>query len=142
MGFNPSTSNDHNLPPPDRVTFYAPNPLNRSASDLNPSRFALQRLGITTDALDTLASEEIDTTLLECLAEKCLNRLFPPDSLTSPTPRILTREDCLQLFTTTGVPTFGSLLGIYRWAANLGESRFNIASDFSPQSITLLDAYD
>ena len=92
--------------------------------------------------LEAQALDEINETLRVCFAERRLNRLFPPDSIASPTPRILTQEDCLQLFITTGVPSSGSLLGVYRWAANLGVAHFNFETDFSPEDITLLDAYD
>ena len=133
---------DHHRAPADRVTFFSPNPLLRTADDPNPSRFALNRLGITAEILDARVSEEIETSLLESLRERRLNRLFPPESLASSVPRILTKEDCMQLFSTTGVPTGSSLMGVYRWAANLGEARYNFDTDFFPESIALLDAYD
>jgi hypothetical protein len=34
------------------------------------------------------------------------------------------------------------MLGVLKWAANLGEARFNFDFDFAIQDIHILDAYD
>ena len=73
---------------------------------------------------------EMNVILREPLAERRLARLSPPVLASSATPRILTKEDCPQFFAPTGFSTSGSLLGVFRWASSLGESRFNF--DLSP----------
>lgn len=134
----PSSSNEHPTRTADRVTFFNPGMLNHST--LN--RFALDRLGITRETLEERAMEEINEILREGLAERRLSRLFPPESIASTAPRILTQADCLQLFITTGVPTSSSLMGVYRWAAGLGVARFNFDWDFDTDNLELLNAYD
>lgn len=37
----------------------------------------------------------------------------------------LSKEDIMKFFRTHGRPTYGALLGVYRWVADLGTARFN-----------------
>jgi hypothetical protein len=46
------------------------------------------------------------------------------------------------MFRETRYPTMGPLLGVFRWAANLGIPRFNFDIEFHELDISLLDAYD
>lgn len=112
-------------------------PANQETPD--PYRFKLKSLGLTAHELDNRVNVEVDELLQELRSERRLSCLFPPESIASSTPRILTKEDCMQLFSTTGVLTSGSLYGVYRWAANLGEAYCNFETDFDPQSLSLLD---
>lgn len=141
------------FPRTDRVTLTLPHPSKRSPLDAhkllpanqdrpNPHRFVLQRLGLTEQAFDARVTLELNEFLREQREERRLAHLFPPASTSSQTPRILTKEDCMQLFRVTGVPTSGSLLGVYRWAANLSEAEFDFEANFDPDSIALLDACD
>jgi len=79
----------------------------------NPNRFALQRLGISTEELEARASAEVDELLLTMNAERRLENLAAGPS---EMPRIMTKEDCRTLFEATGVPPPGALRGVYRWA--------------------------
>lgn len=56
---------------------------------------------------------EIDEELRVIMAERRLAHITSFDF-----PRILSKEDCLVLFEATGVPTSGSLLGVYKWATD------------------------
>lgn len=53
----------------------------------------------------------------------------------------MTKEDCLRLFR-DDMPPPGPLLGVYRWATNLGRTRFNFDFNFDTDDINLLNAYD
>ena len=133
----------------DRITFTSPTTRRRSPFARyyhmpedppvpNTNRFALARLGISAEELQRRAAQEATEELtrirLECQLE----------SLTSPPgfQRILTKEDCLLLFTATGVPPPGPLLGIYRWAANLGVSRYNFEIEDDCNDFSFMNAYD
>ena len=141
--------------PGDRVTFIHPDlPPSRSPFDryyhavanrprLNPNRFALRRMGLTEAALQENADREATELLRESFAERRLEQLFPPESIASPVPSILTREECMQLFVDTGVPTTsGALLGVYRWAAGLGEARYNFDLPPDVTDFSFMNAYD
>lgn len=99
-------------------------------------------MGITEEEVITQAACEVDEVLRTSLAEQRLERIFPPESVACPTPRILTKEDCLQLFFTTGVPTSGSLLGVYCWAADLGHARYNCDLPPDTTDFSFMNAYD
>lgn len=99
-------------------------------------------MGLTEQEFDDKVTEEVNEQLRQLRAERLLDRLLPPASTSSMTPRILTKEDCLQLFRATGVPTSGSLVGIYHWAADLGKAYYNLETNFDPESLAFLDAYD
>ena len=57
-------------------------------------------------------------------------------------PRILTKEDYLTLFHATGIQSSGALWGVYKWAINLGEARFNFEMDPEENNFSFLDACD
>lgn len=123
---------------PSRTPFDRYRPTAEEAPRLNPNRFNLQRLGITEAELEHRVELEVDELLSTFQAERRLARLSSPEGLT----RILTRDDCWTLFRATGSPTSGSLLGVYWWASGFGSTRFNFEIDWTPEQITLLDAYD
>ena len=140
--------------PCDRVTFTHPSdlPLRHSpfqsyfssVTNLprpNPNRFALRRMGLTEAQLQVNADRDAVELLREVSTEQRLARIFSSEP-TDP-PRILTREDCMQFFFDTGVPTSsGALLGAYRWAAGLGEARFNFELPPDTTDFSFMDAYD
>jgi len=94
-------------------------------------------MGITEAELEEHATREARSLLDQFRAERALERLFPPEA-----SRILTKEDCLQFFRITGYPTTGSLVGVYRWAANLDEAKFNFEEPADLQGYSFLNAYD
>ena len=109
---------------PDRVTFCHPGPRGgppfsryfptaRELPRPNPNRFALARLGVSNEELEARVVREIDEELRVIMAERRLAHITSFDF-----PRILSKEDCLVLFEATGVPTSGSLLGVYKWATD------------------------
>ena len=114
---------------PDRVTFWNPSlpqggtPFIRYYATVperprpNPNRFAMARLGISEEELAARVASEIDEELRVIDAERRLARITDVDF-----PRLLSKEDCLVLFEATGVPTSGSLLGVYNWAADIDTS--------------------
>lgn len=114
---------------PDRVTFCLPSPpsggppLPRYYATVqerprpNPNRFALARLGISEAELEARVAREVDEELRVLCAETRWERITSVDF-----PRVLTKEDCLVLFEATGVPTSGSLVGVYQWASNIETS--------------------
>ena len=113
---------------PDRVTFWNPSlpqggtPFIRYYATVperprpNPNRFAMARLGISEEELAARVASEIDEELRVIDAERRLARITDVDF-----PRLLSKEDCLVLFE-AGVPTSGSLLGVYNWAADIDTS--------------------
>lgn len=104
---------------------------------LDPYRFALQRLGLSKEALEERVASEVDDMLREGAALRRLAKLS-----TANTPRPLSKEDCLTLLCATCVPPPGPLHGVYQWAANLGTARYNFGMDLTTENINLLDAYD
>lgn len=38
--------------------------------------------------------------------------------------------------------TSGSMLGMFKWAVDLGRARFNFEMNWDAESISILDAYD
>ena len=134
---------------PYRVTFTLPAPRRRTPFDRYfatapkapqppANRFALRRLGITQEELDARVTREVDEALQEFRAERALERITANSSTEA--PRILTKEDCLTFCRATGVPPPGALWGVYRWAADLGSTRFNF--NFENDDYSVLDAYD
>ena len=127
-------------PPACRVTFTHPGfrhrpPITRyypwaeEAPRLNPNRFAYARMGLTAEMLDARVTAEVNELLDEMMREKRLAEIMPGP--TPDIPRVLSKEDCLTLFRATGIPRPGSgaLYGVYRWAANLDEARYNYEDD-------------
>lgn len=55
---------------------------------------------------------------------------------------VLTKEDCLRFFSQQASPTSGALLGVWRWASDLGGTCFNV--DFAEECdyLGILDAFD
>jgi hypothetical protein len=99
----------------------------------------LQRLGLTEKEFDDAVTSEINERIRQARAESALERI---ENAAPTVPRILSKEDCMTLFHATGVPTSGSLLGVYWWAADLFQTRLNFDIDFSPEQIEWLNAYD
>jgi hypothetical protein len=100
---------------PDRVTLMPPRwgryayPPFRPTHNLSPEDFDVQ------------VRREVDDLLLQFRAERRLEQLFPE----SPLQRILTQDDALALFRVTGIPTSGSLYGVYLWAVGWNRARYN-----------------
>lgn len=108
-----------------------------------PSRSIPERLGLTEAEFDTIIFAEIDEVLLASADERRRARETKTSaSETSQTLQILSKDDCLAYFRTHGYPTFGSLLGVYWWAANMGYSRFDYESDIDWNDLSFLDAYE
>ena len=97
-----------------------------------------QRLGISAAELDERVEQEVEEFMREITTERMMDRLTAPEGL----QRILTKEDCLTLFRATGVPASGPLWGVWRWAANLGEARFNFEEPADVGDYSFLNAYD
>lgn len=95
-------------------------------------------MGMTEEELQRRASQEAAEELRTMWLERQLERLTSPPGL----QRILTKEDCMLLFTATGFPPPGSMMGIYRWAADLGISRYNFEREIVDDDYSFLDAYD
>jgi hypothetical protein len=117
---------------PDRVTYSLPtirngSPFARYYSSAqeqprpNPNRFALARLGLSPEELEARASREVEEELRVLCAERKLERIFSVEC-----SRILSKEDCLVLFEATGIPSSGSLRGVYQWAADIGGDDLNL----------------
>jgi hypothetical protein len=84
-----------------------------------------------------MVNSEVDELLHTMRAERRQENLTASSSVEL--PRIMSKEDCMTLFNATGVPPPGALWGVYRWAANLGEARFNFERE---DDNAFLDAYD
>jgi hypothetical protein len=151
---SPSTSYSFQIPQPDIPTLMPPGPSWRTPFDHykhsaenapqpDPYRFVHKRLGLTAAEFNAKVTEEINESLRAAQAERCLERIFPPATGNQePLPRILTKEDCLAFFNATGHPTTGSLLGVWRWAADLGIPRFNLMEDLDEHNLYLINDLD
>ena len=77
----------------------------------DPYRFLYRKLGVTAAEFEDRTTEEIEELFQEIEAER---RQALLESL--PCERVLSKADCRQMFQNIGIPTTGSLLGVYRWA--------------------------
>ena len=117
------------LPPigPSRVTLMAP--MRRSPFDryrkgpsaplpitVKKPRFAPPPLGISEEERDAQITAEVDEILTKLLAERRWEEITANSSKES--PRILTKEDCMNMFIATGIPPPGALRGVYKWASS------------------------
>ena len=126
--------------PPDRVTlqppaFHKSSPFERyeataaPAPTEDPYRFVLARLGIDKAEFDARIATEVDELLGDLRDQR--RRDIP-----------LTKDDCLQYFQQQDEYPTGALLGVYRWAADLGIPRFNFECGDTAEDYNLLNAYD
>jgi hypothetical protein len=108
----------------DRVTFTHPHRARRSPFDHykascapapgpDPFLFAARRLGVSVESLNASVTQEIDDLLSEIEASR------RRDLLENPVERLLTKEDCLQMFRNGDLSPSGSLAGVFRWASSL-----------------------
>lgn len=128
-------------PPQDRVTLTLPfytrrNPFDkyRGKSYTEPAeyphRLIIRKLGLTEKEFEDKLTQDIDEMLQEIELER---RQALLDTL--PYERILTKQDCLQMFA-SGPPPAGPLRGIYNWAIEPDEANpnFDAGNSSSPPS--------
>lgn len=123
--------------PPRRTPFDHYRAKATTTPTLDPYRFTHQKFGLTAAEFEIEFTNDIDNLLREIDTNRHKDLL---DNIPFECP--LSKEDCLGLFRTNGQPTLGSLLGVYRWAADLGTSRFNFEFDLDIDDFSILDAYD
>lgn len=97
---------------------------------LDPYRFTHQKLGLTATEFETAITDDIDALLQEIETTRRQELL---DTL--PFEKPIPKEECLGWFRTTGPPTTGSLLGIYRRASSSN-------SDVADEDHSTLNAQD
>lgn len=111
-----------------------------------PFRSAPERLGLSDSKFDALLTQEIDEVLLASEEERRQSRLPPREEPSPSEPSqalpILSKDDCLAFFRLHGHPTSGSLLGVWRWAANLDIPKFNFEREMDWNDLSFLNAYD
>lgn len=79
---------------------------------LDPYRFIHRKLGLTAMEFEERVTNDIDEMLAEIERERRQALLE-----TLPFERVLSKEDCRQMFRESGAPPpTSSLLGVYRWA--------------------------
>ena len=132
----PSDDDNQPLQQAPRVTL---SPWTVFSGPSNRHQTPAQRLQITEEELANRIIREIDDVLIQHRNERQWARLIPGDDNLQ---RILNKEDCLTLFRAYGYPTSGPLMGIYRWAADLGWAQYNYEADFTPENIAALGEYD
>ena len=101
-------------------------------------------MGITQEELEARIDIKVEEALTELASARCSpSALHPaePSQQLHATMVPLTKEDCLRLFR-DDMPPPGPLLGIYRWAVDLGRTRYNFDFNFDTDNISLLDTYD
>lgn len=135
-----------------------PFPLHRSPFDYseagkqdNPYRLIQKRLGLIEEAFEARIQEDIDEFFNEMEEAKALDRepqrsqaeasTSYADSSSTVTERIISKDECYRMLSDK-VLTSGSMLGMYKWAANLGTARYNFEMEWTPENISLLNAYD
>ena len=79
----------------------------------SPFRFAQKKLGIPEHLIKNHVTQEIDDLLQEIDQERRQALLE-----TLPIDRALSKDDCIQFFSATGIPPAGALRGVYCWAAD------------------------
>jgi hypothetical protein len=109
-----------------------------------PFRSVHERLGLSEEEFKARLQVEIDN-LLAPLEEPCdqagdLEGGSHP-SITTPTLSVMTKEDGLRFLRNRAL-TIGSLLGMFRWAADLGWARYCYDFDFNRDDTSLLEAFD
>ena len=82
-----------------------------TTSEPNPYRFVHRKLGLSESEFEDKITNDIDKLLQEIETHRRQELLE-----TLPFERVLSQEDCLQMFAQSGVPTSGALLGVYKWA--------------------------
>ena len=144
---------------PDRPTFFHYPPVWRSPFERyikgprtvdppppTPLRPVHTRLGISEKEFVERLREEIDCVPTEGV--ESWQRPEAPENETPPLPSpmppltVMTKEDALRFFRHREFPTSGSLLGVYRWAADLGWARFDYESEVDWNDLSFLNAYD
>ena len=105
----------------------------------NPNRFALRRLGLSEAEFENRFAAEVDETLRQIMAERRWAQLQPNDPSLA---RALTREDARTMFQAIGVPTSGSLVGVFAWAYGHHAARFNFDVDGTPEQLAFFEEYD
>jgi hypothetical protein len=78
-----------------------------------PLRLAQQRLGISEEELERRIADEIDELFQEIGQE---HRLVLLETL--PFERVLSKEDCIRMFSAPGTSVEGHRLGILKWATD------------------------
>ena len=146
----------------DRVTLRPPSPSGLSPFDhyrhktvpaqrANPFEYNCRKLGITEETLKESLNDDIDSLLMEIEEVRMTpeeqvvsstQENFPPSAATTPTERVMSKDECFTLLCRKELNT-GSLLGMYLWTADLGRARYwNFEMTWDQESIELLDAYD
>jgi hypothetical protein len=97
-------------------------------------------MGMTQETLEQRVAQEIAEILRQESADRRLDRIMA--GAFEEFPRVLSKEDCLALFTATGVPSSGSLYGVYRWAADLDMAKFNFEDEVVGDDYSFLNAYN
>lgn len=77
----------------------------------------MDTLNFTEEELNVQGTREVDKLLCE-IDQTRRHALL--EELPNPFGRALTKEDGLRMFRVIGSPTTGSMLGVYRWAADPG----------------------
>jgi len=112
----------------------------------NPFIFLQRRLGILEAEFEAQIEQEVDDLLKEQEIERNNARVeSPPRIEEAPPPRPderpISKDECITMLSRLEFTT-GSLLGMWRWAANLGEARFNFELGWDAESLELLNAYN
>ena len=100
----------------------------------NPYRFIQRKLGISAQAFTERINQEVEELLQELEKEKVQEA--------GPSEKVLSKNECYQMLKDKELTT-GTLLGNYRWAADLGRAKWNFEMpNWDPETINLLNAYD
>jgi hypothetical protein len=129
----PQESSDIQTILPTRVTLIPPTNRHRSVA----IETAARRLQIPIAELEAKIDQEVDEMLRVARLERRVDSLFPASPQLQ---RILTKEDCLLMLATNGYPSTGPMIGIYRWAADLGHATYNFVRE--EEGYEFLNAYD
>ena len=95
-------------------------------------------MGISEATFEARIEEEIEALLKEIEDEKT-----EASQQEEPPERPMTKDEVIRMIGNRDL-TSGSLLGMFRWAADLGASRFNFEVElgWDQESLLLLNAYD
>ena len=103
-------------------------------------------LGLSEEEFEARLTSVIDSVLVPRVDACCRAKELECEAPPSPHPilslPVMTKEDGLRFFRHREFPSTGPLLGVYRWAADLGRARFNFDFDFDRDDLSILNAYD
>jgi hypothetical protein len=98
-----------------------------------------RKLGISAETFDERLNQEVEELLQEIEEERMASTSHTQQEA-GPVERVLTEDECYRMLRDKEL-TFGSMLGMYKWAVGLDRAKWNFEPKWVWESLCLLDAY-